>query len=117
MGHGVGHEIGHAMGGAMRRAAGNGDGGGTPKKGTSRLSPCSALGDALQRAYQVQHKNSGESLVVRTFNGSGLLTEMLQRNQKCSSVVSTDDDGPPQPLAYEDDDDENEDDDDRSIHC
>ena len=86
------------MGHAVERAAAAGEGdvsGGPPKqslqKGTARRSPCSALGDALQSAYQVLHKSSGESLVVRTFNGTGLLKDTLQRKQKRSSGDPTDD--------------------------
>ena len=37
------------------------------------------------------HKSSGESLVVRTFSGSGLLKDTLQRKQKRSSGDPTDD--------------------------
>ena len=37
------------------------------------------------------HKSSGESLVVRTFSGTGLLKDTLQRKQKRSSGEPTDD--------------------------
>ena len=57
---------------------------GTPG-GAMRLSPCNALAGALQKAYMAQHAKTGETLVVRTFNGAGSLKEMLQTKQRRGS--------------------------------
>ena len=63
-------------------------GGGGAAAAMRLLSPCHALAGALQKAYVAQHAKTGETLVVRTFNGNGTggsLKEMLQTKQRRGS--------------------------------